>query len=582
MSVTVLKRTAALISALALIFCFTVTGFCSNVVEIYNRDGVQYKDESGKTGVIPEGDTVLVYNYDYETKEMKALYDGKKIVLDADGLDEEYTDFYGDKFPAPQKYRVWDENGAIVRREPEEKSSKIAKLPYEMEFDVTYYTYDEFSTWVFVEFDGASGWVYDEDLVKVRGRNSTGRITVVGDGVKLFEDEKPVSKVIPAGTVLEYNYYTDHYWEGGVTSYYTEYNGTKGWVEGLRSVMECPTVCSTTVDTSGFVMITSGKDTALYSGPFGTGEKLDASIPRDTVVEYSSFAEKTVDKKTGEVLSEYGDYEFYESEEYTDIIFTCRVKSGDVTGWVTAAADSTGFMLQTLAGDASPYYAVTAGKADAYGSKELTGEKLFSVPEYTPLTIYFYYYDNSDGSNAGFAEYKGQYGWIDCSYGMTEGSGSRNLTAFSDIDFVHDVETGKVTDKIPAGAGFTDYIISDELSEKTGGYIFVRYGDDFGWIKKDSDYLASGPWNLRDYADIAMPADTESRTAEDGSAAQPGEEDGSATQTGAPEESRTQQGSESDGGKKPGTVVLLVSAAVIIAIAVVIINGRRRAKNEIQ
>ena len=134
MSGFLLKKSAALIIALALICFIPVTGFCSGVVEIYERAGAEYRDESGKTGVIPEGDTVLVYDYDYETKEMKALYDGKKIILDGDELDEEYDDFYGDKYPAPQKYRVWDENGAVVRREPREKSSKIAKLPFGMEF----------------------------------------------------------------------------------------------------------------------------------------------------------------------------------------------------------------------------------------------------------------------------------------------------------------------------------------------------------------------------------------------------------------------------------------------------------------
>ncbi len=580
MSGFLLKKSAALIIALALICFIPVTGFCSGVVEIYERDGAEYRDESGKTGVIPEGDTVLVYDYDYETKEMKALYDGKKIILDGDELDEEYDDFYGDKYPAPQKYRVWDENGAVVRREPREKSSKIAKLPFGMEFEVLYYAYDEFSVWVSVDFDGVSGWVYDEDLVMVRGGNSTGKITVVADGVKLYEDGKAVSKVIPSGTVLEYDYFTDHYWEGGVTSYYTEYNGVKGWVEGLRSVMDYPTVCNTTIDRSGYVMIASDEDRALYSGPFGTGEKLEVSIPEDTVTAYSSFSEKTVDKKTGEVLTEYGDYDIFESDKYTDTIFTCRVKIGDVTGWVTATDSSTGFRTQSITGDGTPGYAVTESKIDAYGNKDLKGDKLFSVPAYAPLTIYFYCYNNDTGLNTVYAEYKGQYGWTDSR--KTAGSGSRNLNAFSDIDFISDVESGKVTGKIPAGTGFVDFMIPDDFSEETGGYIFVRYGDEFGWIEKDADYLVSGPWDLRDYIDIAKPEDTVTQVSEDGSTSPAGEDDTSGSRPGKPEESMTEQGGETNGREKPGIIMLAASAAIIIAIAIVIINGRKRAKNEIQ
>ncbi len=300
MPVRISVKTAAVIFAVILIFSASVNAFASNTYSSSKRDGIAYTDAHGNRGTVPYGKKILVYEDDYENGEYKALWENKKIIIDKSEIGDSYHDLYGDKSDKPVKYRVFNENGALIRATPDEDGIIMGKINPGKEFEITYYSYDEFTQWVYVNYKGKQGWVHDTDLVKVRPENSTGKIVVVGANVALSEDRRAVSKVIPAGTVLEYDWSTDHYYEGGETMYYTEYDGVKGWICGLHCEMDMPNVCECTLDVQGYVMVTDKSDCGIYSGPFRTGEKLEARVPDNTVLESDSYAEKTVDKKNGE------------------------------------------------------------------------------------------------------------------------------------------------------------------------------------------------------------------------------------------------------------------------------------------
>ncbi len=569
-------RIASVVFALMLAFSFEITCLSAYETKIVDSDGTCYTGIDGNTLFIPVGETVIVTDEYVGKGKAEIIYRGMRLSVNATAVDKNSSDIcFAERFTERRYYHVMSREGVPIKSSTKDDAETLGIIPYGTDFSSVYYINYTFWDWVYIEYNNIYGWVLIESRYKtadIPDKDSTHEITTVIDGLRLmegtdYEHQKEISEPIPKGTVLKYDYYRAEYYEGGETSYHTEYKGVSGWLTGIENDVDGPVVCSTTVDKTGYVMINPGVGGTIYTNVFNSGEKTSVSIPEGVPVKYDSYASNTVDKETGEVLkdySKYNDIDFYNNiDVWTDNIVTCRVTYKGVTGWVTIKNGETGYSSDLTR-------IMTLEKVPVYDNPKLNGEKIFDIPELSVAESYFFYHNNREREYREFIGYGGKFGWVDSGADSSD-EYKYSCTTFSHVDIISDLKTKKVIGRIPPGEDFILLYSGDHVFESTGGYCYAQYKDVCGWIKTDGDYISSGLYDIK--KQIVEDSD------DDGSDES---EKSNITKSPGPD-SIVEMDKKDDGSSKLSsrTVIIIASVAfVILAVIVVFIIKRGFSKSK--
>ena len=534
------------------------------------ENGAVCELENGEKITIPKGETVIITDHSDQVKIRYKNYTGTVDPKDIEAGNNLYGEIL--KLNSPVKYLITDNEGVPVYSFPNIESTRLGKIPCGETVTATHYVPNEFWEYAFVKYGDISGWIYVKsgyETAEYPDPSATREIITVKDGLRLTEKTdsgkiKECSEPIPYGTKLKYDYCRNEYYEGGVTSYYTEYKGAKGWLTGASFTTENFPYYETTLDRGGYFMISDDSDFTLGKAPFEEDPKVSAEIPKNIPVKFESQVAKVVDLKTGKELpkdDEYDNYKYdfnyYDHEEYADVITSLKLELDGAEIWLTYHENSDVFLSTE---EPSVYYSFE--DSDVYGDMDLSGKKLFTLPSSEFGNCCFYFYDDEAQQEYRFIEYNGKYGWVK---GGKTADEKYIYTAFEDIPVYKSAENDEVIKTVAAGRDFNIIESFFNESDKNNGRALIKYDGAVGWIDSESDYLLCGFFDVSKQIDIPQAKEIADEN-------DPGENLSETAEISKPETDKNEKSLKF-------LPVIIACAAVLSAAAIIILVKRRNKKS---
>ena len=176
---------------------------------------------------------------------------------------------------------IWILNKNGVKYYSDTSTSSDAELgiiPYNSVIKSSIRKYVQNNIWLYVNYGNGSGWILlATDMVSTEMAVEYEEDFTTALGTKLYDSPKDGANIV--GTIPKNTNVKSSYVHGASMQwFYTEYNGTKGWIKGRDSFLK--------IETKKIVLL---NDTYVYDEPDGT--KTNTKVSKDKVLTVTTIKE---------------------------------------------------------------------------------------------------------------------------------------------------------------------------------------------------------------------------------------------------------------------------------------------------